>query len=59
MGVKMFPGTPLMEKNVPKNKPICVMQKWMVTMATLNANLKNGGVHTKSIISPLQLILDY
>ena len=28
-------------------------------MATVNMNLKHGGVHTKLIISPLLIILDY
>ena len=32
--------------------------KYMVSMATRNAILKNGGIPTRSIISQLLLILD-
>ena len=38
-------------KNAPKNKPVWVMGKCMVSMATYNAILKNGSVPTNSIIS--------
>ena len=42
-----------------KKKLIPAMRKCMVSMATHNAILKNGGVTTKSFISQLLLSLDY
>ena len=41
-----------------KDKLNCTMKKCMVSMATVNLILENGGVHTKSTISPLLVILD-
>ena len=35
------------------------MKKCTVSMATVNVILEDGGIHTKLIISPLLLILDY
>ena len=40
-----------MRKKVPKNKPVWAMCKCMVSMATRNAILKNGGVPKNSLIS--------
>ena len=42
-----------------KKKLIPAMCKCMVSIATHNAILKNGGVTTKSFISQLLLSLDY
>ena len=42
-----------------KKKLNLAMYKCMVSMATHNAILKNGGVTTKSFISQLLLSLDY
>ena len=60
MGAKSFPGTPEIQRIfVHKDKLNCTMKKCMVSMATVNEIHEHGGVHTKLIISPLLLILDY
>ena len=47
------------QKFVPRKKLILAMSKCMVSMATHNAILLNGGVPTKTTISQLFLSLDY
>ena len=42
-----------------KINSIVFFKKCMVSMATVNAILEDGGIYTKLIISPLLLILDY
>ena len=60
MGAKSFIGTLEMQRFfVPKEKLVCTLKKCIVSMATINAVLEHGGVHTKLIITPLLLILDY
>ena len=60
MGAKSFIGTPEMQIIVViKDKLICTMNKFMVSMAFVNMILEHGGVHTKLLISPLLRILDH
>ena len=60
MGAKSFIGTPEMQRIfVLKDNLNCTMKKCMVSMATVNAILEHGGVHTKLTISPLLLFLDH
>ena len=60
MGVELFIGTQAMPKQfVPRKKLILAMSKCMVSMATHNAILLNGGVPTKTTISHLFYSLDY
>ena len=60
MGVGLFIGTPDMpRKFVLRKKLILAMSKCMVSMATHNAILVNGGVPTKTTISQLLFSLDY
>ena len=47
------------KKVVLKNKPVWTMWNCMVSMATNNANIKNGGTLTKLLISQLLFILGY
>ena len=47
------------KKFVPRKKLIQAMSKCMVSMATHNAILLNGGVPTITTISQLLLSLDY
>ena len=52
MGVKLFNGTPGMPKNnCFHEKNILAMLKRLVSMATHNAILLNGGVHLTTLIS--------
>ena len=52
MGVGLFIGTPVMpQKFVPRIFFILAMSKCMVSMATHNAILLNGGVPTQTTIS--------
>ena len=60
MGVGLFIGTPVMPKKIVlRKKLILAMSKCMVSMATYNAILLNGGVPTITTISQLLLSLDY
>ena len=60
MGAKSFIGTPEMQIIfVLKDKLFCTMQKYMVSMATVNVILEHGVVHTKLVMSPLLLILNH
>ena len=60
MGAKSFIGTPEMQRIfVLKDKLNCTMKKCMVSMATINMILENGGGHRKLTISQLFLILDH
>ena len=60
MGAKSFTGTTKMKKKIVlKDKLNCTLKKCMVSMATVNAIFEDGGNHTKLIVSPLLLILDY
>ena len=60
MGAKSFIGTPEMQRIVVlKDKLICTMNKFMVSMAFVNMILEHGGEHTKLLISPLLRILDH
>ena len=60
MGAKSFIGTTDMQRIfVLKDKLNYTMKIYMLSMATINVILKNGGVHTKLIISSLLLILNY
>ena len=49
----------MQKKSNLKKKLILAICKCMVSMATHNAILKNGGVTTKSFKSQLLLCLDY
>ena len=60
MGVELFMGTPVMDKKfVPRKKKILAISKCMVSMATHDAILLNGGVPTKTTISQQLHSLDY
>ena len=60
MGAKSFIGIIKMQKMfVLKDKLNCTLKQCMVSMATVNAILEDGGIHTKLFISPLLLILNY
>ena len=59
MGVELFIGTPVMPKKIVSRKElILAMSECMVTMATHNDILLNGGVPTKTTLSQLFLSLD-
>ena len=58
MDVKLINRTNLMPKSIVlKIKSIWVIRNCMISMVTHNAILKNGGVHTKIVVSEQQLIL--
>ena len=60
MGVKLSLGPQACPKKiVARKKCIPVMLKHIVSMATYNAILLNGGVPTTTTISQLLLSLDY
>ena len=60
MVAKSFIGTLEMQRIfVFKDKLFCTMKTCMVSMATIDMILKDGGVHTKLVISPLLLIVDH
>ena len=60
MGVELLIGPPGMpQKFDPWEKIILAMLKRMVSMATPNSIFLNGGVPTKTTISPLLLSIDY
>ena len=60
MGAKLCIGTTEMQRIfVLKDILNYTMKNCMVSMATVNVILKNGGVHTKLIISSLLLIVFY
>ena len=55
MGAKSLIGTPEMQRIfVLKDKLICTMNKFMVSMAIVNMILEHGGVHTYSAITYLR-----
>ena len=60
MGAKSFIGTTERQKiSVLKDKLNYILKQCMVSMAIVNAILENADIHTKLIISPMLLILDY
>ena len=60
MGAKSFIGTTEMERIfVLKDILNYTLKNFMVSIATVNVILKQGGVHTKLIISSLLLIIFY
>ena len=60
MGVILFIGTPgVPQKNSPGKKKYFSYFKRMVSMATNNDILLNGGVPTKTTISQLLFSLDF
>ena len=60
MGVKSFIGTIEMQRIfVLKDVLNYTMKNCMVSIATVNVILKQGGIHTKLIISSLLLIVFY
>ena len=60
MSAKSFTGTLEMQQNFfPKDKLKRTMKKCTVFMETVNVILEDEGIHTKLILSPLLLILDY
>ena len=60
MGAKSLAETPEIQRIfVLEDKLNCTRKKCMVSMETVNDILEHEDVHTKLIISPLLLILEY